>query len=45
MFHKIHLKIYKGHQVTERTEQQRLTAANAGKEVHSTEFAQTEHTM
>jgi len=45
MFYKTHLKIYNGHQVTERTEQQRLTAANAGKEVHSTGFVQTKSTM
>jgi len=44
MFYKIHLTINNGHQVTERTEQQRLTAANAGKEVHSTGFVQTKST-
>jgi hypothetical protein len=45
MFHKNHLKIYNGHQVTERAEQQRLDAADAGKEVHSTRFVQTKSTM
>jgi len=44
IFHKNHFKIYNGHQVTERTEQQRLAAANVGKEVHSTGFVQTKST-